>query len=166
MKQRAPYFLLILFLLIADQVTKAWIARSIILNSSRQVIPGYFQLVHIRNKGAIFGFFSQSGNRYVFLFLTLASLIALSLVVYYFFKASTEEKWMKISLSLIIAGALGNFVDRIFKGYVIDFLDVSVKDWHWPSFNIADSCISIGAVLLIFIFLFKRSSTCSPSSSK
>jgi signal peptidase II len=165
MKQRIPYFLLIIFLLIADQVTKAWIARTIVLNSSRQVISGFFQLVHIRNKGAIFGFFSQSGNRYVFLMLTLASLVALSLVLYYFFRTSAEDKWMMISLSLIIAGAVGNFIDRIFKGYVIDFLDVSVRKWHWPSFNLADSCISIGAVLLILIFLFKRSSPCSPSSS-
>jgi signal peptidase II len=153
-----------MFLLIVDQVTKALIATNILLNSSKQVIPGFFQLVHIRNRGAIFGFFSQSGNRFVFLLLTLASLAALGLVVYYFFKASPEEKWLKISLSLILAGALGNFVDRVFKGYVIDFLDVSVKGWHWPSFNVADSCISIGAVLLIYIFLFKRCPTCSPSS--
>jgi signal peptidase II len=164
MRQRIPYFILIIFLFIADQATKAWIARDIILNSSKQVIPGFIQLVHIRNKGAILGFFSQSGNRYVFLFLTMASLVALCLVVYYFFKASSDDKWLKISLSLVIAGALGNFVDRIIKGYVIDFFDVSVKGWHWPSFNVADSCISIGAVMLIFIFLFKRSPTCSPSS--
>jgi signal peptidase II len=166
MKQRIPHFLLIIFLLVVDQITKAWIARNIVLNSSKQVIPSFFQLVHIRNKGAIFGFFSQSGNRYVFVLLTLASLAALGFVVYYFFKASPGDKWLKISLSLIIAGALGNFIDRIFKGYVIDFLDVSVKGWHWPSFNVADSCISIGAVLLIFIFLFKRSPACSPSSSR
>jgi signal peptidase II len=164
MKQRIPYFLLIIVLLITDQVTKALIARNIVLNSSRQVIPGFFQLVHIRNRGAIFGFLSQSNNRYVFLFLTLASLAALTLVVYYFFKTSPEEKWLKISLSLIIAGALGNFIGLVFSGYVIDFIDVSIKGWHWPSFNVADSCISIGAVLLIFIFLFKRSPTCSPSS--
>lgn len=165
MKQRIPYFFLIALLFIADQATKAWIARNILLNASREVIPGFFQLVHIRNKGAIFGFFSQSGNRFVFLLLTLASLVALSLVLYYFFKASPEDKWLKISLSLIIAGALGNFANRVFKGYVIDFLDLSVRDWHWPSFNVADSCISIGAILLIIIFLFKRSPTCSPSSS-
>ena len=164
MRQRIPYFSLILFLFVADQVTKALIAHNIILNTSKQIIPGFFHLVHIRNKGAIFGFFSQSGNRFVFLLLTLASLVALSLVVYYFFKASPNERWLKISLSLIIAGALGNFIDRIFKGYVIDFLDVSINGWHWPSFNLADSCISIGAVLLVYVFLFKRSPTCSPSS--
>jgi len=100
----------------------------------------------------------------VYLLLTFASLIALGLVVYYFFKTPPDEKFLKISLSLILAGALGNFVDRVFKGYVIDFLDVSIKGWHWPSFNMADSCISTGAVLLIFIFLFKRSPTCSQSS--
>lgn len=166
MRQRVPYFLLIVLLFITDQLTKAWIARNIILNGSQEIIPGFFHIVHIRNKGAIFGFFSRTGNSFVFLILTLASLLALSLVVYYFFRASSEEKWLVISLSMIIAGALGNFVDRIFKGYVIDFLDVSVKGWHWPSFNVADSCISVGAVLLIFIFLFKRSPTCSPSSSK
>jgi signal peptidase II len=164
MKRRLYYFALIVILLITDQVTKALIARNIILNSSKEVIPGFFQLVHIHNKGAIFGFFSQSGNRYVYLFLTLASLAALSMVVYYFFKASSDERLLKISLSLIIAGAIGNFIDRVFKGYVIDFLDVSVKGWHWPSFNVADSCISTGAVLLIFILLFKRSPTCSQSS--
>lgn len=164
MKQRIPYFILIVFLLIADQITKAVIARNIVLNSSKEVIPGFFHLVHIRNKGAIFGFFSQTGNRYVFLVLTLASLTALGLVVYYFFKAPHSERLLRVSLSLIMAGALGNFIDRIFKGYVIDFLDVSVKGWHWPSFNVADSCISIGAVLLIFIFLFRRSPTCSQSS--
>lgn len=164
MKQRIPYFILIVFLLIADQITKAVIARNIVLNSSKEVIPGFFHLVHIRNKGAIFGFFSQTGNRYVFFVLTLASLTALGLVVYYFFKAPHSERLLRVSLSLIMAGALGNFIDRIFKGYVIDFLDVSVKGWHWPSFNVADSCISIGAVLLIFIFLFRRSPTCSQSS--
>jgi signal peptidase II len=164
MKQRAPYFVLILVLFIADQVTKTLVARNIVLNTGKEIIPNLFQLVHIRNRGAIFGFFSHSGNRFVFLFLTLASLAALSLVFYYFFKSHPKDRLFNISLSLIIAGALGNFSDRIFKGYVIDFLDVSVKGWHWPSFNVADSCISIGAVLLIFIFLFKRSPICTQSS--
>jgi signal peptidase II len=164
MKKRIPYFLLIAVLFVADQITKILITRNIPLNTSREIIPGFFHLVHIRNRGAIFGFFSQSGNRLIFLGLTLASLVALSLVVYYFFKAPASDKLFNISLSLIMAGALGNFSGRIFKGYVVDFLDVSVKGWHWPSFNLADSCISIGAVLLIFIFLFKRSPVCSQSS--
>ncbi len=164
MKQRIFYFALIVILLLTDQVTKSLISRNIFLNSSVEVIPGFFQLVHIRNKGAIFGFFNQSGNQFVYLILTLASFIALGLVIYYFFRAPADEKFLRVSLSLILAGALGNFIDRLFRGYVIDFLDFSLKAWHWPSFNVADSCITIGALMLVSVFLFKRSSKCSLSS--
>jgi signal peptidase II len=164
MKQRIFYFVLIIVLILTDQVTKALIARNIFLNSSVKVIPGFFQLVHIRNRGAIFGFFNQSGSQLVYLLLSLASFTALGLVIYYFFKTPADEKFLRISLSLILAGALGNFIDRIFRGSVIDFLDLSVKGWHWPSFNVADSCISIGALMLVFAFLFKRSPRCSLSS--
>jgi signal peptidase II len=164
MKQRAFYFILIFIILLIDQITKAAVARFIPLNSSVEVIPGFFQLVHIRNKGAIFGFFNQSGSQAVYLLLTLASLVALGLVVYYFFKTPADERLLRLSLSLILAGALGNFLDRIIRGYVIDFLDFGLRGWHWPSFNVADSCISIGALMLVFMLLFKRSPKCSLSS--
>lgn len=156
MRKHIPYFILIVVLFATDQISKFLIARNILLNTSKEVIPGFFQLVHIHNKGAIFGFFSQSGSRFVYIFLTLASLVAMVLVVYYFFKASPGEKLLKVSLSLIIAGALGNFADRIFKGYVIDFLDVSVRGWHWPSFNVADSFLSIGIALMIISMIFDQ----------
>jgi len=163
MNRRSFYFLFILFFLIVDQLTKFIISRSIGLNNSLSVIPGFFDLVHVRNKGAIFGIFSRSGSQVVHILLMLASLVALALVIYYFFKTAISEKLLKISLSLILAGALGNLIDRIFRGYVIDFLDFSIKSWHWPSFNVADSCISVGALLLIFILFFKRSPKCSQS---
>lgn len=163
MNRRSFYFLFILFFLIVDQLTKFIISRSIGLNNSLSVIPGFFDLVHVRNKGAIFGIFSQSRSQLVHILLMLASLVALALVIYYFFKTAISEKLLKISLSLILAGALGNLIDRIFRGYVIDFLDFSIKGWHWPSFNVADSCISVGALLLIFILFFKRSPKCSQS---
>ncbi|TET65229.1 MAG: signal peptidase II [Candidatus Aminicenantes bacterium] len=163
MNRRSFYFLFILFFLIVDQLTKLIISRSIGLNNSLSVIPGFFDLVHVRNKGAIFGIFSRSGSQLVHILLMLASLVALALVIYYFFKTAISEKLLKISLSLILAGALGNLIDRIFRGYVIDFLDFSIKGWHWPSFNVADSCISVGALLLIFILFFKRSPKCSQS---
>lgn len=88
----------------------------------------------------------------------------MGLVIYYFFKTPSSERLLKVSLSLILAGALGNLIDRVFRGYVIDFLDLYVKGWHWPSFNLADSCISIGALLLIYIFFFKKGPKCTPSS--
>ncbi len=165
MKRRLFYYLFIFILLAADQVSKAVIARKIAFLSSKRVIPGFFNLIHIRNRGAIFGSFSQSGNQVVYLLLTLASLCALVLVIYFFLKTPASERFMIFSLSLILAGALGNLADRVFRGYVIDFLDFYIKEWHWPAFNLADSCISLGAVFLFFIILFKRKPKCIPSSS-
>ena len=164
MKHRSFYFLLILVLLIVDQITKAIVFKKIAFLSSQSVIPGFFNLTHIHNRGAIFGFFSQSGSQFLYIILMLASLTALGLVVFYFFKTPASEIFMKISLSLILAGALGNLIDRIFRGYVVDFLDFYIKKLHWPSFNVADASITIGAILIIFIFFFKRGSKCSPSS--
>lgn len=156
MIRKSCYFLVVFVLMGLDQLTKALIVRSITLQGSREVIPGFFNLTHVRNRGAIFGFFSHSDSRILYIFLTLVSVAALGLVIYYFFKTPVSERLMKISLSSILAGALGNLIDRLFRGHVIDFLDFYVKDWHWPSFNVADSCITVGAFLLIFILIFKR----------
>jgi signal peptidase II len=160
MNRNIHYYVFIVFFLILDQVSKILIDRYIHLYNSVKVIPGFFNLSHIRNKGAIFGFFSRSGSTIVFLLLTFASLAALCLVVYYFIKVPPGEKLMKFSLSLIMAGALGNLFDRIFRGYVIDFLDFHIKNHHFPFFNVADSCITVGAFLLIFVFFFKKESKC------
>lgn len=164
MIRKGIYFLVVVVLMGLDQLTKALIDKNITLQGSREVIPGFFSLTHVRNRGAIFGFFSHSDSRILYVFLTLVSVAALGLVIYYFFKTPLSKKLMKISLSLILAGALGNLIDRVFRGYVIDFLDFYVKDWHWPSFNVADSCITVGACLLIFILIFKRGPECTPSS--
>ena len=162
MNRRIFYFLFILILLAADQLTKAIVAQKIPFLNSISIIPGFFNLTHIRNRGAIFGFFSQSGSQFLFIMLTLASLTALAFVIFYFFKTPTSERLMIISLSLILAGALGNLIDRIFRGYVIDFLDLYVKKWHWPSFNISDASITIGAFIIIFIFFFRKDLKCFP----
>ncbi len=164
MKQRSIYLVIIAVFLAVDQITKAAIFRSINPFSVQTVIPDFFNLVHVRNKGAIFGFFSNADSAFIFVLLTVFSLAALGLVVYYFIKTPVSEKLMNVSLSFILAGALGNQIDRIMRGYVIDFLDFNFWGWHWPSFNVADSCISTGAVLLIFLFFFKRGPECSPSS--
>jgi len=165
MRKNLPYLALIAGLVCIDQATKWLIAREIPLFASRPVIPGFFSLTHIRNKGAIFGFFSHSGSQAVFLALLAASIVALALVVFYFVKTPTGERGMKLALSLILAGALGNQVDRLAHGYVVDFLDLYVGTRHWPFFNVADSCISIGAVLLL-ILLLARKPACSQSSSE
>ena len=163
MKKNGPYFLIMIALVALDQATKHIIARTVDLYESVTVIPGFFNITRIHNKGAIFGSFSQANNKLVFALLTAASLAALALVVYYFFKTPAGDKLMKVSLTLIMAGALGNQFDRLLRGHVIDFLDFYVGKAHWPFFNAADSCITIGACLMLVI-LFRRKPECSPSS--
>jgi signal peptidase II len=165
MRKNLPYLAFIVFLLGLDQLTKWLVAGQIPLYGNRKVIPGFFSLTHIRNKGAIFGFFSHSGSGAFFLALIAASLVALALVVYYFVKTPAAERGTKLALSLILAGALGNQIDRLVRGYVIDFLDLYVRNQHWPFFNVADSCITIGAALLL-IMLLKRKPACTLSSSE
>jgi len=162
-KPNVPYFLLAGVLVVIDQVTKGIVAGKVALYQSIPVIPGFFNITRIHNKGAIFGTFSQTGNSLVFILLTAASLAALALVVYYFFKTPDSDKLMKVSLTMIMAGALGNQFDRLVRGHVIDFLDFYIGRAHWPFFNAADSCITIGACLMLFT-LFRRKPACSPSS--
>ncbi|MBD3415481.1 MAG: signal peptidase II [Candidatus Aminicenantes bacterium] len=161
MKRTAVYLMIILGLVICDQGSKALVHRSVPYGSHVTVFKGFFNISHVHNRGAVFGIFNQSGNSLIFFILTLASLLAFAVVVYFFIKVPASEVLLKFSLSLIIAGALGNSIDRLTRGYVIDFLDFHVYQWHWPSFNVADSCITIGALLMVYIILFRRDSQCS-----
>jgi signal peptidase II len=161
MKKTLPYLALIAGIVILDQVTKWMLVRSVPYGTHKVVIPGFFNLSHVRNRGAIFGLFSQSGSPAVYVALTVASLGALVLVLFYFIKVPVRDRLLKVTLSLILGGALGNQVDRLFQGYVVDFVEVYVKSFHWPSFNVADSCITIGAILLVYIFFFRKGEKCS-----
>jgi signal peptidase II len=163
-KKNSVYFLLIAALVGLDQLTKILVARSVDLYGSVTVIPGFFNITRIHNKGAIFGAFSAVGGSGILFLLTSASLIALALVVYYFIKTPAADRRVKTALALILAGALGNLVDRVVRGFVVDFLDFYVGRWHWPFFNVADSCITVGALLLLLFFVIRKPA-CSPSSS-
>ena len=156
MKRHAPFLALIAGLVALDQVSKAIVVKTIPFYAHASVIPGFFAISHIHNKGAIFGAFSQSGSPLVTIGLVAAQLVALTMVVIYFLKTPPAQKGMKIALSLILAGALGNFIDRIARGYVIDFLEFHVGRAYFPTFNAADSCITIGALLLVLIFFTRR----------
>jgi signal peptidase II len=164
MRKNLPYLLLALALVAVDQASKAVVAGRVTLYQSIPVIPGFFNITRIHNKGAIFGTFSQTGDPTVFVLLTAASLAALAFVVVYFFKTPSTDRLMKFALTLIMAGALGNQFDRLVRGHVIDFLDFYIGRSHWPFFNAADSCISIGACLMLVV-LFRRKPACTPSSS-
>jgi signal peptidase II len=132
--------------LLLDQATKLFIDRSMELHSSITVLENFFNITYIRNKGAAFGFLAESSFRLPFFI--LISIIAGVVIIGIFRKLRPEQKLTAVSLSLIFAGALGNLIDRIRLGEVIDFLDAHWYEHHWPSFNVADSAICIGVFLL------------------
>jgi len=131
-----------------DQVTKHIIDTNLTLHESRTVIPGLFSITYIRNPGAAFGFLADASPPFRSLFFLAVTMGAVGLIVYYLKTQPIDDSLMTLSLSLILAGALGNLVDRVRFGEVIDFLDFYIGSAHWPAFNVADSSISVGAFLL------------------
>ena len=136
--------------LLLDQWTKAWILHHLPLYHSIPVLPGWFELTHVQNPGGAFGFLADRhpGIRGAVFF--LFSGMAAVLVLFFYFKTPKTHSALAVGFALIFGGALGNLVDRLRFGKVVDFLDVHYGPYHWPAFNIADSAITVG----IGIFLF------------
>lgn len=133
--------------IVLDQVSKWWMVSWLSLYETVAIMP-YFNLTMAHNHGAAFSFLAQAGGWQRWFFIGLAAVISVVLLIW-LARLKPAAKLEAISLSLILGGAIGNVIDRILYGYVIDFLDVYVGTSHWPAFNIADSAICIGAVLLI-----------------
>ena len=136
-----------------DQGTKAYIAGTLPLHQSWEVLPGLFNITHIRNPGAAFGFLSGASPRFRILFFIAVTLLALGLILHYIYRATAGEGFQAACLSLIFAGAAGNLIDRVRFGEVVDFLDVHWGVHHWPAFNVADAAISVGAILLVLALI-------------
>jgi signal peptidase II len=132
--------------LFLDQATKIFIDRTMDLHSSISVVENFFNITYIRNKGAAFGFLAESSFRLPFFI--LISIIAVVVIIGIFRKLRPDQKLTAVSLSLIFAGALGNLIDRIRLGEVIDFIYVHWYEHYWPAFNVADSAICVGVALL------------------
>ncbi|GGB02517.1 signal peptidase II [Agarivorans gilvus] len=130
-----------------DQLTKLAIAKTFDLYESVAITP-FFNLVSVRNYGAAFSFLSDAGGWQRWFFTAIAVVVS-ALLLWWMKKTPAEQKLPAIAYALVLGGAIGNVFDRIVFGYVIDFLDFYVGSYHWPSFNIADSAICIGAVLLV-----------------
>ena len=126
------------------------------LYASINVIPGFFNLIHIHNPGGAFGFMAEGSSSARALFFLVMSMAAIGLVFYYYRKIPSAYGMLSLGFALILGGALGNLIDRLRMGKVVDFLDVYVRDWHWPAFNVADSAITIGMAIFIFHLLFGR----------
>ena len=147
------WFTLSLIVIILDQVTKFYAAQELMLYQPVVVFPG-FSLTLMHNTGAAFSFLSQAGGWQRWFFIILATGISLFIIIW-MLGLSANRRWLLCALALVLGGALGNLWDRVSLGYVIDFIDISLAflPWKvfnpWPAFNIADSAIFIGAVMLI-----------------
>jgi signal peptidase II len=141
---------------VLDQFTKSLVVKSIPLYHTVTVIPGFFNLSHILNRGGAFGFMAQSDSparHWLFLAATLA---AMGLILYFYHQTPNTHRWLGFALALIFGGAVGNALDRLRDGKVIDFLDVYVGAYHWPSFNVADSAVTVGVAIFIIHLVLKK----------
>ena len=143
-----------LAVLALDQATKYLIATRFPLYETKTLVSGFFNLVHIRNKGMAFGIMNRPGTDWGGILLLGATLGAVALLLFWFYRLKSEEGAIAFPLSLILGGATGNLVDRIRLGEVIDFLDFYIGPHHWPAFNVADSAITVGTLWLAGSLLF------------
>jgi signal peptidase II len=142
--------------IVTDQLSKLHIMQTMRLHESIPVIPNLFSLTYIRNPGAAFGLMAGSSNAFRMVFFGLTSVFALVLLGTILYRMP-EREWMgRLSVAAILGGAVGNLIDRLRFGEVIDFLDVYIDNYHWPAFNVADSAITVGVTVLIIHFMFEK----------
>ena len=147
--------LIALAVLLLDQITKWAIAQTIPLEDAINIIPGFFRLTHLENTGAAFSLFADSSSPFRTTLLIAFSMAALAVVSFLLWKDRSVFHSGTLALSLILGGAIGNLWDRVSDGKVTDFLDFYIGVHHWPPFNIADSAIVVGALLLFMRMLRK-----------
>jgi signal peptidase II len=152
---RIIYFSIAASCMVLDQATKVIVQKSLHLHERISVIPGLFSISHELNTGAAFSLFANS-HRYTPIALAAFSIIVISVVAVVLWKSSRHFTRTGLSLALILGGALGNFIDRAMYGHVVDFLGFYWKTYYWPDFNVADSCIVCGSILLIWDVLFPK----------
>jgi signal peptidase II len=143
------HLLIALSVLVLDRLTKWIIVRTIVLEDAISIIPGFFRLTHLENPGAAFSLFAESTSPFKTALLVTFSLAALAVVAFLLWRSRNDFNVTTLSLSLILGGAVGNLWDRLSDGMVTDFLDFYLGAHHWPPFNIADSAIVVGALLLL-----------------
>jgi signal peptidase II len=154
---RRFHFLIAFVVVLLDRVTKSVVAKNISLHDGKQVIPGFFRIIHAENRGAAFGLFADSPAQWKIAMLVLFSIVALVVVSALLWRNSHSMSTTGIGLALILGGALGNLWDRLLNGRVVDFLLFYIGQYQWPAFNVADSAIVVGAGLLVIEILFTKS---------
>jgi signal peptidase II len=153
LKRGSHHLLLIGAVLVLDQLTKALVVRSIGLHDYVPLVDGLLSLSHVRNHGAAFGLLSDWNLPYQSLLLSALSLAALGAIATYFVRLPATARLPRLALALVLGGAIGNVIDRLRLGYVVDFVHVYWREYQWPDFNVADSAITIGVTLLVIDIL-------------
>lgn len=134
---------------VLDQVSKALVRLRLPLHDRVEILPGLLDFTHVRNTGAAFGLLNAADIPYKPLLMTVIALVALGGILWFASQTGAHERLTRISLALVCGGATGNLIDRITAGHVVDFVDVHWRGWHFWTFNVADSAITVGACLLI-----------------
>lgn len=150
------FWSVIAILIAADQIVKAIVRTVVPLYESRPLIAGLVDLVHVRNEGVAFGLLNNLDLRYKWVLTTALALTALAGIGYYARHIRQEERLARLGLSMILGGAIGNLIDRVYAGYVLDFVDVYWGGWHFWAFNVADASITIGAILVFIDLLLVK----------
>ena len=151
-----------LAVIVLDQITKSWIQQNMVLYTTRPVIPDFFNIVYVLNRGAAFGFLNRSDIAWQTYFFFAATAMAVLIIFHLLRMARDDDKLLICGLGCILGGAVGNLIDRIKTGEVVDFLDFYWKNHHWPAFNVADIAIFLGSLALLTAFYRLR----RPSADK
>ncbi len=153
------YIKLLIFagvIILFDQLSKALIIRLVPLHQVIPVLKGFFNITHIHNPGGAFGLMANLSPALRSLIFLFISSLAVGLIFYFYKKTPSNYPWLAASFALIFGGAIGNLIDRVRFGTVVDFLDFYVGNLHWPAFNVADSAISAGIAIFVFHLIFKK----------
>ncbi|MDD5758076.1 MAG: signal peptidase II [Desulfobulbaceae bacterium] len=143
----------IILVVLCDQLTKLWIIGNFDMFQSREIIPGLFNLTYLTNRGAAFGFLNGDHGSWRHFFFIGVALVAMIMMIFLLRQMQKEGKHFVVSIALIFGGAVGNLIDRLRLGAVVDFLDVYWQGYHWPAFNIADSAITVGVGIFLIAHL-------------
>ncbi len=136
-------------ILAVDAATKAAVLRGMAVGETIDLIPGLFSLTHVRNRGAAFGMLADLPDPWRQVFFVGIALVTVVLLIAIYRGTPPSRRLERGAIVAIVAGAIGNVIDRFVYGEVVDFLDFYIADWHWPAFNVADSCITVGVVVLV-----------------
>ncbi|HEY3038172.1 MAG TPA: signal peptidase II [Pyrinomonadaceae bacterium] len=161
---RTGYLLASFGIYMVDQSSKAWAVRALRFGDDRTIIRGFLDFVYTENRGIAFGQLQETGafGRWFFVVLAIAAAMA---VLFYFMRTPRNDDRVLGACALLLAGIAGNLTDRVRLGYVIDFIVLHAGSWHWPTFNVADASISIGALLLAYDLVFEGRKRSVVSSS-